>query len=179
MVVDDLRAERSDKAVIRQRGRPFKEGIGRSGLTNTIHDFAAFLVFLDELIQHFDIILKVRIHRYDTVTLSERMHQAAEQRVLMAAVMRQLHTVEVFILRSVGFDQGPGLIAAAVVDKDDPALIRNRSGLDHAHQFVEDAFGSLRKHFFFVITRNHNKQDRLTHFPSSLFFLKIRSLLNR
>ncbi len=160
VVVDHVHAEGGQQAVIRLRGRALEERVGRALSAHAVDHVAALQKFADELVEDLHVVLKVRVQADGAVGVSARRHQAGEQRVLVAAVVRQADSADARVLFAEAGDQLPCAVPAAVVHKKHAAALARQAGPRHCAQLGGKALHRFRQDFFFVVAGDDQINNR-------------------
>ena len=86
MVVYRIHSEKLQQLIKSLRGITLKTRVRITVVPHAVYDIVAFPVLADKRIQHFDIILQIRIHRDRYVAHVLCRHQPRKERVLVAPV---------------------------------------------------------------------------------------------
>src|SRR5690606_29008159 len=113
-------------------GKPLLERIGRPAFSDTVYDVPALMEPVDHFLDHVDVVLEVGVDTDDGVAVG--LEQTSQEGVLMAAVAAQLDAHDGHLTLYERLHDLPSAIAAAVVDKIDPALLRYLSGRDQPRE---------------------------------------------
>ena len=121
VVVDAFHAHRGEQAVEGLRGEALEERVRLAARADAVDDVAAVEVGVDHGLHRGDVVLAVAVDRDGGVAAAARLHEAAEQGVLVAAVARQRAAAEGGVGRRQALDELPGAVPRAVVDEQDVA----------------------------------------------------------
>ena len=176
MIEDDVYAENLHEFIKALCGGALEERIGLALVAHAVDDVAAFHIFFDEAVDDVNVILQVGIHADGAVAQRHGGHEAGEQGVLVAAVVRELYAVHIGNSFGVFGDNRPGFILAAVIDIENAAFGIDLLGADHGVHFFGQTLGGLRQYGFLVVARNDEIQDRnitfSRHYQNLLSFPK-------
>ena len=176
MIEDDVYAEKLHEFIKALCGGALEERIGLALVAHAVDDVAALHIFFDEAVDDVNVILQVGIHADGAVAQRHGGHEAGEQGVLVAAVVRELYAVHIGDSFSIFGDDRPGFILAAVIDIENAAFGIDLLGADHGVHFFGQTLGGLRQHGFLVVARNDEVQDRnitfSRHYQNLLSFPK-------
>ena len=115
VVVDALHAHGLEQAVEGLRREALEERVGLAAGAHSVDHVAAVEVGVDHLLHRGDVVLAVAVDRDGGVAAPARLHEAAEQRVLVPAVAGERAAAVGGIGGGQLPDDLPGAIAAAVV----------------------------------------------------------------
>ena len=160
VVEHDVDAEQPQELVVALGRRALEEGVLVALVAHAVDDVAALHVFLHEAVDGVDVVLQVGVHADRAVAQRHGGHQPGEQRVLVAAVVRELHAVHVGDRGAVLGNERPGLVAAAVVHVEDAALAVDLPGADHRVQLFGQPLGGFGQHGLLVVAGDHQIQHR-------------------
>ena len=121
VVVDALHAHRGEQAVEGLRREALEERVRLAARADAVDDVAAVEVGVDHGLHRRDVVLAVAVDRDGGVAMSARLHEAAEQGVLVAAVAGERAAAERRVRRRQALDELPGAVPRAVVDEQDVA----------------------------------------------------------
>ena len=135
MIEDDVYAENLHEFIKALCGGALEERIGLALVAHAVDDVAALHIFFDEAVDDVNVILQVGIHADGAVAQRHGGHEAGEQGVLVAAVVRELYAVHIGNRFSIFGDNRPGFILAAVIDIENAAFGIDLLGADHGVHF--------------------------------------------
>ena len=156
MVVDRLRSHLVHQPVKALRGKALEEGIRLTAAPDAVYHVEPLVVFCDHLVDRVDIVLQVRVHGDHHVRIASNRHKAGQKRVLVPAVSGQVDAGKQRILFVELFDDAPGSVRGAVIDKDHPAGTADPAAAhQRVHLFLKAA-RRLRKNRLFVVAWKNN-----------------------
>src|SRR5262249_8422634 len=125
MVVDHLNAEPTQQPVIGLGTGAFEGRVTGALPAHPVDDVVAFGMRLHHLTDQTDVVLQIGIYTDERVPLSGQ--QPGNQGRLVTPIARQLHTDHTRVAFRHVLDDGPGLVAAAIIDKVNRAVISYRT----------------------------------------------------
>ena len=79
--------------------------------------------------------------------------------MLVASVAGELKSTNVWVCLSAFFDQLPGSVAAAVINKDDRTTLTDALGFDQIVDDGKQAADGFREDFLFIVAGHHDGDD--------------------
>ena len=131
MVIYDVSAETVQHLIVCLRSEALHKGIRVTVLTNPVNDVASLIVFKDHVAHCTDIVLSVIIDGYGDIAVFHSLHKTGYNSILMSSVTRKAYSLNVRILRTQFLDRVPGIIAAAVVNEQNAALVADKTFITH------------------------------------------------
>ena len=160
MVIYHFRSHGRQYFIKTLRRKTFKKAVRFPAGTHPVDDIIAVEIGIDHLIHGVDVILPVTINGNGDIATVFRLHQASEYRILMPPVAALRDADIMPILFGQAADDLPGLIPAAVVDKQYPTVFADLSGCGKILNFLQEQRRRNRQNSFLIIARNHNVKNR-------------------
>ena len=176
MVIHHVRAERAQQAVIPLRGGALEGRVLFPARAHAVDDIIPVLKGCEHGVDGINVVLQVGVHGDDAVGAVPQRHQAAQQRVLVAAVARQADTGKDRVARVQVGNELPGGVLRAVVDEADAAHGADRPGGAQGGEFLPQAARRLRQDRLLVITGDR-KIERHGHGRASLPKITVQSIV--
>ncbi len=159
MIGHYIHTQHAQQGVVTTGTPALEDSVLYPAATHTEHHLVAGAMGVDHLFDHASIILQVRIQRNDGITIGGE--QARQQCILVAAVAREFHAIDVGMLRGELFDELPGAIRAAVIDEPQVAVIGDLAPALEIVQQQQYLAHALGQHRCFVVTGNDNAQPHV------------------
>ena len=158
VVVDALHAQAAHEPVEALRGGALEGRVGVAPGAHAVHHVAAVQVGVHHGAHRRYVVLPVAVDGDGRVAAAPRLHEAAEQGVLVAAVARQAHAPKGRVPRGQPADDLPGAVRRAVVHKEDMA---GRADLPRGLKLVElgaEEAACDRQHLGLVVAGDDDAQ---------------------
>ena len=176
VIIHHVRAERTQQAVIPLRGGALEGRVLLPAGAHAVDNIIAAGKGREHGVDGINVVLQIGVHGNDAVGAIPQRHQAAQQRVLVAAVARQADTGKGRIARMQVGNELPGGILRAVVDEADAAHGADRPGGAQGGEFLPQAARRLGQHGLLVITGDR-KIERHGHGRASLPKITVQSIV--
>ena len=176
MIIHHVRAERAQQAVIPLRGGALEGRVLFPARAHTVNDVIPVLKGCEHGVDGINVVLQIGVHGDDAVGTVAQRHQAAQQRVLVAAVARQADTGKDRVARVQVGNKLPGGVLRAVVDEADAAHGADRPSGAQGGEFLPQAARRLRQDRLLVITGDR-KIERHGHGRASLPKITVQSIV--
>ena len=161
VIVDDLCPHIIHQFIEALRRHPLEPGVRVPAGTHAVDDLTAVQVLAHHLVHGVDVILAVTVDRDRDVAVLLGLHQAGEHSVLMPPVAALGNAQKVRVFPRKRLDDLPGPVPGSVVYKQHPAFVRDQRFFHQIPDLVQKHGRRDRQDRFFVVTWDHNPQDRL------------------
>ena len=161
VIVDDLCPHIIHQFIEALRRHPLEPGVRVPAGTYAVDELASVQVLAHHLVHGVDIVLAVTVDRDRDVAVLLGLHQAGEHSVLMPPVAALGNAQKVRVFPRKRLDDLPGPVPGAIVYKQHPAFVRDQRLFLQVPDLFQKHGRRDRQDRFFVVTWDHNPQDRL------------------
>ena len=154
-------------------GEPLEEGVGVAAAAHAVYHLGTVQILLHHLIHGVDVILPVAVDGNGDIAAAavQRLHQACQYGILVAAVAALRNADEVLVLLCKALNELPGLILGAVVDEQHPAPVAHKAAGGKVVDLLQEQRGRDGQHCFLIITGDHDPENRFGHGKNSFLSL--------
>ena len=160
MIVHDLRAHLIHQFIEALGSHTLEPGVRIPAGPDSVDDLAALPVLAHHLVHRIDIILAVTVNRDSNIAVLLGFHEARENSILMSPVPALGDSQIVRILPGQRLYDLPGGVLRTVIDKKDPALLRDQAFPCKLCDFIQEHRSRDRQYRFLVIAGNDDPQNR-------------------
>ena len=156
MVVHHLRAHHVQQAVEALGGGALEEGVRLPAGAHAVDNFAPVQIGVHHIVHGVDVVLPVAVDADGDVALVHGLHQPGQHGVLMAPVAALGNAHKVPVLPGQIADDAPGVVPAAVVDKQHPALLADFPPGRQILQLLKEHGRGLGQYVLFIVAGHHD-----------------------
>ena len=159
MVVHDLRPHCREQLIEALGSETLEEAVRLPARAHAVDDVIALQILLHHLIHGVDVVLPVTVDGDGDVAAVLCLHEAGQHGILVAAVAALGNAEIVRILFCQVFDDLPGVVPAAVVDKQHAAVLADFPGGGEVLHLVQELRSCYREYRLFVVAWDHDVEN--------------------
>ena len=163
MVIHDLRAHHRQEFIKALCGGALKKRIGLARGSDAVDDLAAVVIRPHHLVHRVYVVLTVAVYRDAYIAHILCLHETGEHGGLMTAVAALAYADEMLVAACKGAYYLPGVVAAAVVNEHDAAVVGNEPLRGKVLYLSEKLRRGYRQYLLLVVARYNNVQNRTLH----------------